>query len=639
MYIDEPARRVRRTCRYMEGKEKMSLRVWLPLTKDLRNQGLSNVTVTNNGATFNSAGKLGGCYKTSSTATIDLGYNGNQVNTGSISFGGWFNFNKAEIWSAISGKSYNTNANAATGCLIGNNSYGGVSLQWYTNNIYTSNSLTALYVQGYLRSSTNGARATSGFSLPFDAWVHIYFTFDKVSNIMTLYINGENKYTYTNVAFSDARNYNLFVNLASIAGGNGPAASIPFLVNDVRIYDHCLSPMEVKELAKGLILHYPLNRQGWGQENLASQYVMPGGKSPGTISTAGRTNYYGDYGITIPATENADTYFSIWYSEPLESGATYTLSAEVSGLLSGSYYYFPLFAQNNSSMGIIKFDHNGLNTLTFTMNYTSTIVTATYNGKTYYRMFMDDISRVIASGQGAITIKNIKLEKGSIATPWCPNSSDALATTMGLNGTTEYDCSGFCNNGTRTGTFSWTSDTPKYQVSTHIGSTSSKIHISNFPTSGFGNTYSFAWWGKRSSNGPMFWGFSDGIRLNGMYTGTLWNTGDGSNNPIYKPNTTTTITAPSINVWHHYVMTGDGTVCKLYVDGEFYGQAKTYKAISGTSIYINGWDSGTSYCSDNTDMSDFRIYATALSASDVKSLYQNCATIDPDGTIRGQIRS
>lgn len=40
----------------------MSLRVWLPLTKDLRNQGLDDVTVTNNGATFSSAGKLGGCY-------------------------------------------------------------------------------------------------------------------------------------------------------------------------------------------------------------------------------------------------------------------------------------------------------------------------------------------------------------------------------------------------------------------------------------------------------------------------------------------------------------------------------------------------------------------------------------------------
>jgi hypothetical protein len=137
----------------------------------------------------------------------------------------------------------------------------------------------------------------------------------------------------------------------------------------------------------------------------------------------------------------------------------------------------------------------------------------------------------------------------------------------------------------------------------------------------------------------MFWGFSDGIRLNGMYAGTLWNTGDSSSNPIYVPGTTTTITAPSVNVWHHYVMTGDGTTCKLYVDGVLYGQAKTYKAISGTSIYINGWDSSTSYCSDNTNISDFRIYATALSTDDVKSLYQNSAYIDSSGNVYGAVHS
>ena len=50
----------------------MSLQVWLPLTKDLRQQGLSNVTVTNNGATFNSAGKLGGCYSFNGSSYITV---------------------------------------------------------------------------------------------------------------------------------------------------------------------------------------------------------------------------------------------------------------------------------------------------------------------------------------------------------------------------------------------------------------------------------------------------------------------------------------------------------------------------------------------------------------------------------------
>ena len=40
----------------------MSLQVWLPLNGNLNNQGLSEVTVTNSGATVASNGKIGSCY-------------------------------------------------------------------------------------------------------------------------------------------------------------------------------------------------------------------------------------------------------------------------------------------------------------------------------------------------------------------------------------------------------------------------------------------------------------------------------------------------------------------------------------------------------------------------------------------------
>ena len=156
------------------------------------------------------------------------------------------------------------------------------------------------------------------------------------------------------------------------------------------------------------------------------RYVTTGGNSPGNTSVAGRTNYYNSYGIIIPAMENADTYFSIWYDTPLESGQTYTLSGYVLGLLEGSYYNFPLFAQNNSAMGIIKFNQNGLCYLTFTMNYSGSIPTVTINGQTFYRMFLDDNGRTLASGQGQILIENIKLEKGSTPTPWLPNPVDNI---------------------------------------------------------------------------------------------------------------------------------------------------------------------------------------------------------------------
>ena len=52
---------------------------------------------------------------------------------------------------------------------------------------------------------------------------------------------------------------------------------------------------------------------------------------------------------------------------------------------------------------------------------------------------MDDSSRSIASGQGAITLSEFKLEKGSAATPWIPNPSDTEYHTMGLDDGIEYD--------------------------------------------------------------------------------------------------------------------------------------------------------------------------------------------------------
>jgi hypothetical protein len=40
----------------------MSLRVWLPLDGALNNCGISEVSATANGATINTAGKIGSCY-------------------------------------------------------------------------------------------------------------------------------------------------------------------------------------------------------------------------------------------------------------------------------------------------------------------------------------------------------------------------------------------------------------------------------------------------------------------------------------------------------------------------------------------------------------------------------------------------
>ena len=594
----------------MEGKEKMSLRVWLPLTKDLRNQGLDDVIVTNNGATYSATGgKLGGCYNFTTTSWQRITFPYSLANKSKFS---------VCLWIKIPGTTI-------TGFPFGF-CHSGDYWQFITYN-------NSVGIRDNASGSTGTRKDYSLGSFVANQWTHLTFTYN--AGTLKIYKDG--------VLFSTNSTGGTAMNDYTIAGSglgepitNSSSYYFNGSINDFRVYDHCLSPMEVKQLSQGLVLHYPLDRQGFGQENLVTPYVVPSSNGPLNHSNGGQTTYYGDYGITIPATNNADTYFSIYLKQNLESGKTYTLSCNVSGLLSGTTYNFPLFAQSNTAMGIISLNHNGLCKLTFTMTYTGTVPTATANGVTVYRMFMDDSAgRTIASGQGAITVTNIKLEEGSIATPWCPCSIDLMYTAMGLDGTTEYDCSGFCNNGTRTGTFEWTSNTPKYAVSQVFNGSNNAIQTPSLPTMITDKNYTIAVWIYKTVIGSKgyqtIYGGPSGFEIearNGSANETKfvpWNWG--------KP-----MASYELNEWNHCVFVHSDSDCKIYLNGEYIatGTAKTSNPTG--NYFIGAWNTATQQNFDGL-MSDFRIYATALSASDVKSLYQNCATIDPDGTIRGQIRS
>lgn len=405
----------------------MALRVWLPLNGNINNYGISDAVVTNSGAKVDNNGKIGKCYAfngTNNYMTVPLKY------SDTMTFALWYK------------PSINSNSFSSFHHIFD----GRVNESGQEVLCLESPSFKAW---GF-HVSTN---------LPQNVWTHICAINNK--GVVQIYVNGVLAGTGT-TTMNSSYSGDLYIG-ARHSKQNFLAESM----NDIRIYDHCLSPKEVKEISKGLCLHYKL----------------------------------------------------------------------------------------------------------------------------------DGVCNTIDS--------------------------------------TEWDCSGFGNNGTKSGSITVSNNTGRYSSSYKFDTTSSKIKLPAFSYSGLANSYSFAWWQKNTSSGNMPWGFSDGNRLNLYHTTNLcWNTGDGGGNP-FKDSSGTAIPNTRLcdSIWHHCVITGNGSTTKLYIDGIYAGAATTYKALTGTQIYISGWDTSTSYTFSGSNLSDFRIYATVLSDADIKELYNTSLSIDNVGNM------
>ena len=570
------------------------LRVWLPLTKDLRQQGLSNITVTNNGATYNNTGgKLGGCYSFDGVDdAITIG-NLSTLVTDTFSFSCWFYHN--ENWSS---KNWET-------------IFGGPSgFELESKNGSTNSPIIYAYSWG-----------KGSFAYELSKWNHLVMT--RTTSETKFYLNGELKLTGTAGSIPSG---NYFIGSWSSTTGQNFRGKI----NDVRIYDHCLSPMEVKELAKGLVLHYPLNRQGFGQENLL---LNSNDLTLWPIEGNGKIELQEDGYFKVSSKASNTTRYGIYYNFTFPEPNTYTFSVDVKddwliGVAPASTFTWTV-ANLSGTQGKKR------------ISYTCTSTEENNKCRIY----------IAGNGTGGrVTyLKQPKFEKGSVATPWCPNSSDALATTMGLNSTTEYDCSGFCNNGTRTGTFSWTSDTPKYAVDTEFAGDKT-IYI-QMPTITLDwSKVSFAAWGKwnafnnwsrifdiGNASGGADWDICLANHSTNANPGLGGRTGGGASWPDTRV-TEVTLTAGQ---WYHFVETIDGTTCKLYVNGELkktitLTNSPTITTMNRNYLGLSNWSGNGAF---KGGISDFRIYATALSADDVKSLYQNSAYIDSSGNVYGAVHS
>lgn len=563
----------------------MSLQVWLPLTKDLRNQGLSNVTVTNNGATFNSAGKLGGCYSFGTGASsISLPISTfTSLDNKDFSVACWV---KIISWNSSYSTIWATTSSSA--------SWANIMAGLFRNG--TSSQI--LFCIGNNSSSTQTSCITTE-NIELNVWYHFVctYTLGKIS----LYQNGDLVSSY-NTSIIPNFSTTQIVNIGKMRDNTYQSNS---LINDFRIYDHCLSEKEVKEISKGLVLHYPLNNNGYGNENLAHNTCNLAPFSTSQVE-------YKAYDVGLLDVSN---------------GETITISFDLDMVINTASNYLLVYNTNNKGphqvQSVTALDDRVVSVgdhLKERVAVTTTVINRSDASRS------TDVIEFYSnySTENEIFISNIKVERGPVATPWCPNFDD-----LGF-GNIEYDISGYCNNGTRTGNFSWTDDTPRYKVSTVFNGSNYIQSLDN--TNLFGNLdFTISFWINAST-------FSTD------YAGVIWNGCSGTNQAIaicvpsgkisldFWNNRYLTNNTVLTNGWHHVCCIKKAGIVSasnshIYVDGqEVAGTANNYSSVAPDITGNYKWivarlnDTSSRYITGN--ISDVRVYATALSAEDILELYQ-----------------
>lgn len=586
----------------------MALQVWLPLINNVENQGVSNIPIINNGVTFVDNGKIGN--KCAS-------FNGNYFSLQNLS-----NFNTISVsfWM----KPANT---SQTGCLLNYRASVGVDL--------------AIFLIDKKIRFDAGGQTIFNYTYTTD-WQHVTVTYD--GNIKSLYINGIlNQSVTVNKSISCSATKGT-VGASSANTTSGRENNYIGLLNDYRIYDHCLSPKEVKEISKGLVLHYPLNdAYVEGTTNLGNASSSYSDKTEGYEYTAnswggdaGTVTYYKSGGYNnLPykvyhktASGNGGIYGATKRDISITAGKTYTMSiwVKASRNFSAIHYSFNI-------NGITSTDSNHYITYGKNVPFTTewTRLSRTFTATELDAGIYTELSIIYDNWDTDyyVYFSGFQIEEKDHATPYTPNTR---------NETTVYDCSGYQNNGTITGALSCSVDSPRYKISTHFTSSiPSRIMLpSDMSCLSGNNEQTLSCWVKSSGlgsgmsfSGLIALGYGNSLFLDG--SGYCYGIDNGTDLNYIRVNKN-----PHDGKWHLVTATYKSGIISIYIDGIL----KNSTSRTFSNRYINnglnciGTEANNINIHNiNGDISDVRMYATALSAEDIKELYNTSAYVSDNGTL------
>ena len=462
-------------------------------------------------------------------------------------------------------------------------------------------------------------------AVPVNEWTHLVSTFN--NGICKLYKNG--------VYIGEKTGQAAFVSDASNACiGRETYASGYFgfngCINDVRIYDHCLSPAEVHEIAMGLVLHYKLDKN---KSQLTNVYNYP---TFDTSNSSGGWSHWGQSGASGAYGQNTDKKY-IW-----NKNNTYSHWVSNSSSATGHYllYQSPDFDGGYRSAQCIVKEENEL-------PITTSIVYAVWNAQSG-GLTNNTFSSITHLGDGFYLCKaeGIKQDgsndlvgfyvkpgyKVYFSEAYLENNKEMCSDIFEQdNLTTIEDSSGYGHNGTIINAPTISSDTSKYSSSINFNGTTDGILIENLNISNIINTavtYSF-WIKPNGENGMRSVYF-------GSYSGTSWSIEKTSGNLLRSywngsPDETCSNATITDGVWQHICLVKNGTnSIKAYINGvQKWASTATHSNLTFPTTFRIGRDSrsndGTPY---KGQMSDFRIYCTPLLDNDIKMLYNIGMRVD-----------
>lgn len=601
----------------------MSLRIWLPLINDLTNQGTeqTSFSAVSTNTSINASGKLGKCYANNSNTAGGL-ISSSTVNLGTTqSMFCWFKF--------IS--------------LMSSSELGGAMVTQHRYSTNTGMGITIKYVSsttGYLsvNTGTGSSRTYNTYCgttlLQANTWYHGGFTYDG-TNVLKLYVNGICEKTVGIGQMSCPADY-FGIFAWSLNGSSGASLhgnyKLNGSINDVRVYDECLSAQIVEEISKGLILHYPLDDPTVEDTtNLCSVQYISAGSSGSWGGHSGTVTIVDSSTFPIPC-DKCDKLV-VTYSGSSGGGwgrGVQNINVSSSTIYTCSFYYKTSenFTKPNQANLIYIREYNSEGTQIREAGTWSTANKINL-GDGWYRVWSTFTTQsttvkiqpciyVYPSSEQTYYFGCWQLEQKDHLTPY------VLGTRTNRNC---IDVSGYKHNGTTTGTLTTSSDSKRFLRSTFFAN--GKTNYTSTPvTIGDGTAITISIWVKSTTGSGGTGNYHIIFDMStGQYEFSIPNSGKFRQG-MYINNSRKVDDYGSVNLldknWHMITATYDGATIKRYVDGELVNTTSA----SGTSTTGDltmrlGNYGNTTYGSVNILKSDLRIYVTCLSATQIKGLYSS----------------